>query len=88
MTIQNPAPGAFENGPFTVSLRTTGSNSITKITIRWNGGVVEEVSGNFGTAYNFGWSFSPASFNPQNLLEATVTDSSGASAKTSAIVYH
>lgn len=88
ITITSPTPGTFENGAFSIAAHVTGQVPVSKITVSWNGAVVQTTLGSFGTDYNFGWSFAPTDFNPQNLLEITATDESGISGKSSVVVYH
>jgi membrane peptidoglycan carboxypeptidase len=86
--IGAPLPGVFENGGFPVSARISASSPIAKITIRWNGAVVNQYSGSMNSPYSFAWSFNPQTFNAQNLLEITAVDNAGASGKSSVILYH
>jgi len=87
VSIETPSPGTSVNGSVSVSADITGSQPISKISVFWNGSMITQSTDNFGTNYNFTYSFNPASVNPQNLLEIDVVDSTGATGKSSVILY-
>jgi hypothetical protein len=86
--IVSPTAGSFASGDnINISAKISASQNITKISIAWNGTVVREFSGSFGVSYNFLWTFSPGTANPQNLLGVSATDQGGRTGEDSAIVY-
>ena len=88
VAIQKPVAGDFVAGPVSMSANVTAGESITKISVFWNGTAVQDFSGSFGTNYVFNWTFSPQSANGQNLLEIRASGASGSIGRNSVIVYH
>jgi penicillin-binding protein 1A len=88
VTIVQPAAGSFVTNTVNIAASISDTQAINKIVVLWGGVPVKTFSGTFGTNYQFSWSFQPQSFAGQNLLEIDATDSSGATAKNSVIVYH
>jgi membrane peptidoglycan carboxypeptidase len=88
VSIQKPAVGDFVQGTVYISANITSRDPIVKISVLWNGTVVQDLSGSFGTNYPFSWSFSPQSFAGQNLLEVRASGASGNAGEGNVIVYH
>jgi len=88
ISISQPSPGSFVTNMVNIAAALGDTQSITKISVLWNGTQVKTFSGTFGSNYQFTWSFTPPSFSGQNLLEIDAADSSGATAKSTVIVYH
>jgi hypothetical protein len=87
VNITSPTVGNFVADSVSLSANITGTG-VSKISVLWNGADVKDMTGSFGMNYNFSWSFTPQSFNSQNLLEVDATDASGNVGKDSVIVYH
>ena len=88
IVITNPSPGEFVTNAVGVSARITSAEPVTKISVFWNGTLVRDFLGSFGTNYTFSWSFAPQTFGGQNLLELQAAGASGALGKDSVIIYH
>lgn len=88
VTIISPSAGTFTGNTVAISAKITSDNPITGIMVAWNGAVMQNFTGSFGTNYSFSWSFSPPAFGGQNLLEIDASTASGTTGKSSVIVYH
>lgn len=88
VTITSPAAGSFVTNTVNIAASVTDNETISKISVLWNGVDVKDFSGPFGTNYNFAWSFTPESIAGQNLLEIDAFGATGAEGKDNAIVYH
>ncbi len=88
VTITTPSPGAFVSGGLNISARVVAPQAVINISVFWNGTLVQGFVGQFGTNYNFSWTFSPQAVGPQNVLEIDASTQGGATGKSSVIVYH
>jgi hypothetical protein len=88
VTISAPAAGTYVNGPVNIAATINGGQNISKVSVLWNGTVVQQNSGSFGVDYNFNFSFAPQSLNSQNLLEIDASDATGATGKSTVILYN
>ena len=88
VSITNPAPGVFITNAVDVLANITDMEPITRITATWNGDVVRDVSGSFGTSYVFSLSFVPPTLNGQNIFEIKAFGASGSAGESTVIVYH
>ncbi len=88
ISILTPSAGSFVANEVTVSAKITADEAITKISVLWNGFLVHDFSGSFGTNYALNWAFTPQVIGGQNLFEVQAADSSGGLGKTDVIIYH
>jgi membrane peptidoglycan carboxypeptidase len=88
VTITKPTAGTFVTSTLAISGTVADIQTINKIVVMWNGVPVQTFSGSFGTNYQLSWVFTPPSPEGQNTLEVDATDSSGATGKSTVIVYH
>ena len=85
--ITGPRVGGFINSPVIVTADISSYYQINKINLYFNGQIVESLSGNFGTNYNFEKSFTPDDFEPQNSIGVEVFDEQGRQSKSEIVVY-
>ncbi len=87
ININSPNPGSSVSGLMNTSAFIRGI-SIAKIRVYWNGAMLQEFTLNpTANNYDFRWSFSPQNIQPQNLLEIEAITQSGASGRSSVVVY-
>lgn len=87
VTISEPSSGTYIGNQITVSGAATAARDIARVVIYFNKQPVKQFDGNLGTAYHFGWSFTPPAPQLQNLIEVVVFDKENRSAAASVIVY-
>ncbi len=88
ITIKSPQNGDTVSGSqISVNADVTGSTPISKIELYFNGALIDTRLGNGSPLYSYSIQFSPASFNPQNLLTIKAADDSSTASK-DIILYH
>lgn len=72
--INQPATGSFVGNAVNLNAIISSQNTIKTIRIYWNGGLIQEFNGSYGTNYNLTLSFTPPNTQSQNVLTVEAVD--------------
>lgn len=86
--IKQPAPGTFiKSGEIQIRASILSALEIVKIRVLFNGALLQEFSGLFGSRPEFVWSFTPPNPQLQNLLTLEAIDQSNRVGRVETILY-
>lgn len=88
--VQITSPQSYDltAGSIQINAAISGQSPVAIIRVYWNGSVVQEFKSNFGTSYNFNWSFTPGAGSPTtNTLQVEAVDQGGLIGRSGVLVY-
>jgi penicillin-binding protein 1A len=85
--IKTPQAGAYMTNEVSLGAQIESSAPLARILVYWNGGLVQDVPGNYPQSHYFGTVLIPSSTSLQNLLEIEVVDATGRSSRAGVVVY-